>query len=184
MASSRSPMMHSGLPSAVGSWSCRHTTPPATTRMSPEASENVVSVRMASSPPGMKSCSTSKVVVVRRADAAPNLRKFFGAFDLIDLSPAIDGGLGILELGRVGGLGDQRVGELVDRKLIGAVAAVEVPGFRERDVKLLADLVEASFLRDVVEQGEIDVREPRSQGPAGVACPARACGRGSHRSPR
>ena len=100
-----------------------------------------------------------QVVVVRRADAAPNLRKFFGAFDLIDLSPAFDGGLGVLELCRVGRFGNQWVGELIDGKLIGAVAAVEVPGFRERDVKLLADLVEAPFLRDVVEQGKIDVRD-------------------------
>ena len=38
------------------------TTPPDTTRTSPEASENVVSVRMASSPPGMKSCSTRRLL--------------------------------------------------------------------------------------------------------------------------
>ena len=64
-----------------------------------------------------------------------------------------------MELCRVGRFGDQRVGELADGKLVRAVAAVEVPGFRERDVKLLADLVEAPFLRDVVEQGKIDVRD-------------------------
>ena len=62
-----------------------------------------------------------------------------------------------MELGRIGRLGDKRVGELVDGKLIRPVAAVEVPRFREWDVKLLADLVEPALLRDVVEQGEIDV---------------------------
>ncbi|MEI3230411.1 MAG: hypothetical protein V8S24_03650 [Gordonibacter pamelaeae] len=44
------------------------------------------------------------------------------------------------------------------RQLLGAVrAAREVPRARVGDVQLLAQLVEAALLRDVVEQGEVEV---------------------------
>ena len=96
------------------------------------------------------------VDVVRRADVAPHLRQLLGAIDLVDLALAGDGG--VLELRGVRRLRDERVGELLDRQLFRAVrAAIEVPRAREGDVKLLAQLVEAALLRDVVEQVEVDV---------------------------
>ncbi len=87
----------------------------------------------------------------------PHLAQLLGGVDLVDLAPTGDGGLGILELSGVRRLRNERIGEIAVRQIIRAASAVEIPGLRVRNADLLADLVEAALLRDVVEQVEIDI---------------------------
>ncbi len=94
-------------------------------------------------------------VVVRHADCAPDLLELFGRLDFVDLALRLNRGR--LEFCRIRWFGDQRVVELVDGKFIGTVAAIEVPRLGEGHVELFAQLVESAFLRDLVEQVEINV---------------------------
>ena len=66
------------------------------------------------------------------------------------------GNIRILELRGVGGLCYTGVRKSIERKRFRAFAAcAEIPGFRMRDGKLVAELIEAAFLRDGIQERKI-----------------------------
>ena len=95
------------------------------------------------------------LVIGARLQVAEELRKLLGALDGVDL--LLVGDVGVVVTRRVRGLGDERVTELLHRDLRLGVGAVVHPRLGVRHADLLADSVEALLLRNLVEQGEIDV---------------------------
>ena len=95
------------------------------------------------------------LVIGARLQVAEELRELLGALDGVDL--LLVGDVGVVVARRVRRLGDKRVAELLHRNLRLCVGAVVDPRLGVRHANLLADGVEALLLRDLVEQGEIDV---------------------------
>lgn len=93
-------------------------------------------------------------IVVRGAHVLPHLCKLCGRFDLVSFS--FVGNIRILELRGVGGLCYTGARKSIEAEAFqGLRACAEIPGFRMRDGKLVAELIEAAFLRDGIQERKI-----------------------------